>query len=51
MKPKQRVSESVWIGVDGRVILRWIFSKWDVGEWTGSSWLRTGRDGGHLWMR
>ena len=20
--------------------LRWIFRKWDVGEWTGSSWLR-----------
>ena len=26
-------------GVDGRIILRWIFRKWDVGEWTGSSWL------------
>ena len=22
-------------GVDGRIILRWIFRKWDVGEWTG----------------
>jgi len=27
-------------GVDGRKILRWIFRKWDVGVWTGSSWLR-----------
>jgi hypothetical protein len=26
--------------VDGKVILRWIFSKWDVGIWTGLSWLR-----------
>ena len=26
-------------GVDGRIILRWIFRKWDVGGWTGSSWL------------
>jgi hypothetical protein len=26
--------------VDGRAILRWIFGKWDVGIWTGSSWLR-----------
>jgi hypothetical protein len=24
-------------GVDGRIILRWIFRKWDVGVWTGSS--------------
>jgi hypothetical protein len=27
-------------GVDGRIILRWIFRKWDVGLWTGMSWLR-----------
>jgi hypothetical protein len=27
-------------GVDGRIILRWIFRKWDVGVWTRSSWLR-----------
>jgi hypothetical protein len=34
--------------VDGRVILGWIFMKWDVGLWTGSSWLRIGTGGGHL---
>jgi hypothetical protein len=34
--------------VDERVILRWIFRKWDVGVWTGWSWLRIGTDGGHL---
>jgi len=28
------------LGVDGRIILRWIFRKWDVGVWTGLSWLR-----------
>ena len=28
--------------------LRWIFGKWDVGVWTGSSWLRIGTGGGHL---
>jgi len=24
-------------GVDGKIILRWMYRKWDVGEWTGSS--------------
>jgi hypothetical protein len=28
--------------VDGRIILRWIFRKWDVGVWTGSRWLNLG---------
>jgi len=31
-----------------RIILRWIFKKWDMGVWTGSSWLRIGTGGGHL---
>jgi len=35
-------------GVVGRIILRWIFRKWDVGAWTGSSWPRIGTGGGHL---
>jgi len=35
-------------GVDGKIILRWIFRRWDVGVWTGSSWLRIGTGGGHL---
>jgi len=35
-------------GVDGRIILRWIFRKWDVGVWTGSRWLRIGTGGGRL---
>ena len=34
-------------GVD-RIILKWIFRKWDVGVWTRSSWLRIGTSGGHL---
>jgi hypothetical protein len=38
-------------GVDGRIILRWIFRKWDVGVWTGLSWLRIETVGGHLLMR
>jgi len=34
--------------VDERIILRWIFRKWDVEVWTGSSWLRIGTGGWHL---
>ena len=34
--------------VDGRIILRWIFRKWDMGVWTGSSWLRIGTVGRHM---
>jgi len=35
-------------GIDGRIILRWIFRKSEVGVWTGSSWLRIGTDGRYL---
>jgi hypothetical protein len=35
-------------GVDGKLILRWIFWKWDVMAWTGSSWFRIGKGGGLL---
>jgi len=35
-------------GVDGRIILRWIFRKWNVGAWAGFIWLRIGTGGGHL---
>jgi hypothetical protein len=35
-------------GIDGRIILGWIFRKWDVGVWTGLSCLRIETGGGHL---
>ena len=34
--------------VDGRIILRWIFSKWEGVVKTGWSWLRIGTVGGRL---
>ena len=34
--------------VDGRIILRWIFRKWEGVVGTGWSWLRIGTGGRHL---
>jgi hypothetical protein len=34
--------------VHRRIILKWIFRKWDVEEWNGSMRLRIGTDGGSL---
>jgi len=48
LKERDRLGD---LGLDGKLILRWIFRKWDVGTWTGSSWLRIRTGGGHLRMR
>jgi hypothetical protein len=37
-------------GLDGRIILRWVFRKWDLGVWTRSSWFWIRTVGGHLCM-
>jgi len=35
-------------GIDGRIILRWMFRKWDVSAWTGLIWLMIGTGGRHF---
>jgi hypothetical protein len=35
-------------GVDGKIILGWIFKKWDMDVRTGLGWLRIGTVGGRL---
>ena len=35
-------------GLDGRIILRLIFRKWDMRAWIESMWLRIGTGGGHV---
>ena len=36
------------LGVDGRIILGWISSRWDLGIWTGLGWSRIETVGGRL---
>ena len=35
-------------GINGSIILRWIFRKWDARAWTGLIWLRIWPGGGYL---
>jgi len=36
------------VGMVVRIILKWIFRKWDVGAWAGLIRLRIETGGGHL---
>ena len=40
----------VYLGLDVRIILKWIFRKWNGVAWTGWIWLRIETDGGLLSM-
>jgi hypothetical protein len=35
-------------GADEKIILGWIFRKWDVGVWTGLGWFMIDTGGRHL---
>jgi len=42
------MSRDIMHSTTWKIILIWIFWKWDVEMWTGSSWLRIETGGGHL---
>jgi len=46
-KPKGKRDHLDDPGIDGRIVLRWNFRKWDIGAWTGMNWFRIGTGGGH----
>jgi len=36
------------LGLDGRIMLKWNFRKWDEEAWTGLIWIRIGTVSGRL---
>jgi len=36
------------LGVDVRILLKWVFKKKDLRTWTGFTWVRTGTSRGPL---
>jgi hypothetical protein len=48
VEPEGKIDQLEDPGVVGKMVLKWIIRKWDVGTWTGSSWFRIGTGCGHL---
>ena len=44
----ERKRRFVSLRLDGKIILRWKFRRWDVEVWSGLGWPRIGKGGGHL---
>jgi len=48
-RPRRKLEDNIKVDLqDWKIILKWIFWKWDVGAWTGSSWSRLGAGVGLL---
>jgi hypothetical protein len=47
-KPERKRDHAEYLGVDGKIILKWILEKWSVKVWTGCIWLKIETSGGLL---